>query len=161
MSLAWDQSQLAPDMDVVSSTGEPIGRVKEVRIHDFLVDRTMKRDIYVPFSAVQDISGQTVTLQYRADEIQDLDWDKAPLLGRPDTADSVAPQADLVTGRGDPDERNGWSPASDSYTLGPIDTTDARLATEGIDDGKPPRPKQPAPSVDALDDTERVREELA
>jgi hypothetical protein len=45
-------SQIEVGMEVVSLDGEPIGRVKEVRKDDFLVDRPMARDVYVPFGFV-------------------------------------------------------------------------------------------------------------
>jgi len=39
-------------MDVVSIDGERIGQVKEVREGDFLIDRPLARDLWVPFTAV-------------------------------------------------------------------------------------------------------------
>jgi hypothetical protein len=39
-------------MDVVSADGRPLGRVKEVREADFLLDRPMAHDLYVPFDKV-------------------------------------------------------------------------------------------------------------
>src|SRR5689334_13919889 len=39
-------------MSVVGLDGESVGRVKTVRESDFLVDRPMAHDVYVPFSSV-------------------------------------------------------------------------------------------------------------
>jgi hypothetical protein len=39
-------------MEVVSLNGQPLGRVKEVGENEFLIDRPMARDIYVPFRFV-------------------------------------------------------------------------------------------------------------
>ena len=39
-------------MEVVSLNGQPIGRVKEVGQDEFLIDRPMARDIYVPYRFV-------------------------------------------------------------------------------------------------------------
>jgi len=39
-------------MQVMSLDGERVGRVKEVRPDEFLVDRSMARDLWVPFSAM-------------------------------------------------------------------------------------------------------------
>jgi hypothetical protein len=39
-------------MPVLSVDGEPIGTVKEIRAADFLVDRPMARDLWIPFSYV-------------------------------------------------------------------------------------------------------------
>jgi len=46
------QGQIEIGMDVVSVDGQPLGRVKEVRGSDFLLDRPMARDMYVPFNAI-------------------------------------------------------------------------------------------------------------
>jgi hypothetical protein len=45
-----DQIELG--MDVVSIDGERIGSVKEVRTGEFLVNRTLARDLWVPFAAI-------------------------------------------------------------------------------------------------------------
>jgi len=44
--------QIQAGMDVVSIDGEHIGKVKEVREADFLVDRPLARDLWVPFTSV-------------------------------------------------------------------------------------------------------------
>jgi hypothetical protein len=44
--------QINVGMDVVSLDGERIGKVKEVRQSEFLVDRQLARDLWVPFDAV-------------------------------------------------------------------------------------------------------------
>jgi hypothetical protein len=46
------RDQIHAGMDVVSIDGEHIGKVKEVRDIDFLVDRPLARDLWVPFSSV-------------------------------------------------------------------------------------------------------------
>lgn len=139
----------SPGMGVITHDRIEVGSVKEVRAKDFLLDRSMRRDIYVPFDAIDAISGLNVVLTVTADEIDSADWEKPGLVGEEDHADSLAPPDARVVGAGDPDERNGWSPSSDAYTLGPIDTTEQRLATEGIDDGRPPRGAEP-PTADEL-----------
>ena len=45
----------APDMEVVGSDGERLGSVKEVRASDFLVNRRLKRDVYVPNEAIANL----------------------------------------------------------------------------------------------------------
>jgi hypothetical protein len=50
-------NRLGPDqihvgMDVMSIDGHPVGKVKEVRAEDFLLDRPLARDLYVPYSFV-------------------------------------------------------------------------------------------------------------
>lgn len=46
------REQIHPGMDVVSIDGERIGRVKEVRDAEFLVDRPLAHDLWVPFASV-------------------------------------------------------------------------------------------------------------
>ncbi len=44
--------QIHSGMDVVSIDGERIGKVKQVRQSDFLMDRPLARGLWVPFTAV-------------------------------------------------------------------------------------------------------------
>lgn len=73
--------QVKAEMEVYSKDGKPVGRVKTVREFDFLVDRRLKRDVYVPFAAVQEASGNAVMLNVQADAIDDLGWQHPPLTG--------------------------------------------------------------------------------
>jgi hypothetical protein len=70
---------IAPGMVVVSADNDEIGVVKEVRADDFLVDRFLKRDIYVPFSAVRTTEGGRVILTMTVGEIDDANWESPPL----------------------------------------------------------------------------------
>jgi hypothetical protein len=45
-------AQIKVGMDVTSLDGELIGRVKEVRATEFLIDRPMARDLWVPYRFV-------------------------------------------------------------------------------------------------------------
>ncbi|CCF83521.1 DUF2171 domain-containing protein [Nitrolancea hollandica] len=66
--------QIRRGMDVVGSNGERVGEVKEIHDTDFLVDRERKTDIFIPFSAVQDVimSNQTVVLSIPDYEVSQL-----------------------------------------------------------------------------------------
>src|SRR5712671_2488136 len=44
--------QIHTGMDVVSINGEHIGKVKEVRTAEFLIDRPLAHDLWAPFTAV-------------------------------------------------------------------------------------------------------------
>ncbi len=55
---------------MVDTEGDRVGQVKEVRDDDFLVDRSIARDAYVPFSECQISDGQ-VRLKVRASEVDD------------------------------------------------------------------------------------------
>jgi ribosomal 30S subunit maturation factor RimM len=39
-------------MMVYGTNGHELGLVKEVRSNDFLVDRSLRHDVYVPFNAI-------------------------------------------------------------------------------------------------------------
>src|SRR3982074_2691898 len=49
-TLGPDQVRLG--MEVMSINGHSLGKVKEVRANDFLLDRPLARDLYVPYSFV-------------------------------------------------------------------------------------------------------------
>jgi hypothetical protein len=48
-------SELRLGMSVVGTDGRHVGRVKQVRGTDFLIDRRFRRDVYVPLGAIQRI----------------------------------------------------------------------------------------------------------
>ena len=56
-------SQVQVGMDVKSIDGERIGRVKQVQGQEFLVDRPLARDLWVPFEAV--LATEDYTANYR------------------------------------------------------------------------------------------------
>ena len=55
--------QIDVDMPVVGKDGEPVGRVKEVRETDFLVDRPMAPDVYVPYGFVLAVENQAARMR--------------------------------------------------------------------------------------------------
>jgi hypothetical protein len=78
------QGQLREGMDVVGRDGGHIGTVKEVRGNEFLVDRPMARDIFVPFSACN-VSGGQVQLNVRANEVDNQGWRTPEVIETPKT----------------------------------------------------------------------------
>ncbi len=74
------RTQLRQDMEVIGKNGKVIGRVKEIRANDFLVDREMARDVYVPVDAVESIGAQAM-LKIADDEVENQDWEKPEILG--------------------------------------------------------------------------------
>lgn len=77
---------IQPGMEVFGSDGVSVGLVKEVRGEDFLVDRTMRRDVYVPLEAVQgvatDVAPERVILGVSAEQVGEMGWAEPPLVGR-------------------------------------------------------------------------------
>jgi hypothetical protein len=66
-------------MPVLDADGQQVGTVKEVRAGDFLLDRPMRRDIYVPFDFIRDATGDRLTLRIRSEEIDQRGWESPPL----------------------------------------------------------------------------------
>src|SRR6266480_1659645 len=72
-------SQIQEGMQVVGSDMSNIGRVGDIRENDFHVDIPLHRDLYVPFSAIQNIDNERVVLNVPGDQIYDKGWPKPPL----------------------------------------------------------------------------------
>ena len=52
MQGAGGAGQMRTGMMVYGTNGHELGLVKEVRSNDFLVDRSLRHDVYVPFNAI-------------------------------------------------------------------------------------------------------------
>ncbi len=72
--------QMQPDMPVVGSDMKNVGLIKEVRDDDFLVDIPMHRDLYIPFSAVQNVEDDQVVLNVPAHQVGQMNWPRPSLL---------------------------------------------------------------------------------
>ncbi|HET8631002.1 MAG TPA: DUF2171 domain-containing protein [Thermomicrobiales bacterium] len=68
-------------MCVVGSDRDEVGTVKAVRAADFLVDRRMRRDVYVPMAAVRDVTADSIMLDVPAGRVDDQHWPSPPLTG--------------------------------------------------------------------------------
>ncbi len=66
-------------MEVVGSQGKHVGSVKEIRDNDFLVDRSMSRDIFIPFSACQSVDDQ-IHLNVKADDVGKHGWEEPQVM---------------------------------------------------------------------------------
>jgi hypothetical protein len=66
--------RLQPKMEVLGSDQEFIGEIKELREGDFLVDRPLQRDIYVPYDAIREIYVDSVTLSMPVDAVDRIGW---------------------------------------------------------------------------------------
>ena len=56
-------------MVVLGADAEVIGRVKQVGAEDFLVDRELQTDVYVPLAAVRNVLNQEVVLRISRSEV--------------------------------------------------------------------------------------------
>jgi len=82
---AQGSGQIREGMEVVDRDGDHLGIVKEVRGDEFLLDRPLARDVYVPFSACTFSAGQ-VQLNVRSDEIGDQGWQQPDLVETRETS---------------------------------------------------------------------------
>ncbi len=82
-AVAVNRSNVRTGMDVVGIDGEQVGRIKEVCRADFLVDRMLQRDIYVPLDAVQVVIERRIVLTVRGDRVDNRGWANPPLWGPP------------------------------------------------------------------------------
>jgi hypothetical protein len=73
------RDEVRKGMEVIGRDGENIGEVKEVRSNDFLVDRPMARDVYVPFSSANTSEGR-IRLHISASDVDNQDWDQPDIL---------------------------------------------------------------------------------
>ena len=68
----YTSSNIQEGLDVVGNDGEYIGRVKELHDSDFRVDRKMKPDINVTYSAIQNMDGGQIVLNGPAGDFNNL-----------------------------------------------------------------------------------------
>lgn len=74
-----DQMRLRPGMEVLAADGDGLGWVKDVRNTDFLLERSMQRDVYVPFDAIRDISSDRIVLNVSSDQVDSMGWENPPM----------------------------------------------------------------------------------
>jgi hypothetical protein len=74
-----DLSQVRTGMDVADIRGSIIGIVKEVRTADFLVNRRLLRDLYVPVDAIYVVMDDALILSVRAASLDSMGWQRPPL----------------------------------------------------------------------------------
>ncbi len=72
-------SQVQVGMPVVGSDMSNVGLVKEVGDDNFLVDIPLQRDLYIPFTAVQNVDADQVVLNVSKDQVHQMNWAKPPL----------------------------------------------------------------------------------
>ncbi len=68
-------------MRVIGSDNGSIGQVRDVRENDLLIDLPMKRDVYVPFDAIEEVTIDLVALNIASDQVGTMGWDNPPLTG--------------------------------------------------------------------------------
>jgi hypothetical protein len=74
------RTQIREGMDVVGTDGQRVGKVKEIRDSDFLLDRPMSRDLYDPFDSAE-IYGEHIRLMVPSTQINEQNWPSPDLFG--------------------------------------------------------------------------------
>jgi hypothetical protein len=92
------RDRLELKMDVLGSDEGFVGEIKEIRTDDILIDRVLRRDIYVPFGAITSIRADEVTLAFTAAEVDRMEWEMPPLLGSDPTGDAAKEIGELPFG---------------------------------------------------------------
>ena len=72
--MSTEHFQVSVGMEVLGAEKKRVGQVKEVRASDFLVERSLQRDVYVPFAAIRDVTGNQVVLTVTSDHVDALKW---------------------------------------------------------------------------------------
>jgi hypothetical protein len=78
------RDQIRKGMQVFGTDDSRIGEIKEIRQNDFLVDRPMARDVYVPFHACEHVSDDRVRLNIPAGEVNNQGWPNPELVDNND-----------------------------------------------------------------------------
>jgi hypothetical protein len=76
----WTQANLHSHMHVYSADQQDIGHVAEIYEDSFLVHKGFffPKDRYIPYSAIQNVENDRVTLTMNAAEAKDMEWEKRP-----------------------------------------------------------------------------------
>lgn len=74
--------EIQPNMDVYTSDAVHIGKVKQVREHDMLIDRKHGRDVFIPFSFVNRVidTERRVDLTLTDESYSDYEWEHPALI---------------------------------------------------------------------------------
>ncbi len=112
--MALDLQRIQQGWDVYGSDGDKLGSVSEVGRNYVLVSKgfLFRKDIYIPLSAITDVSQDGVYLGVTKDQLENMGWDQAPM-------------EDATTGTA--------SAATTTTTTTDASTTGFQTGTRGID----------------------------
>ncbi|GCE06856.1 DUF2171 domain-containing protein [Dictyobacter aurantiacus] len=94
---SFTQQNVHKHMSVYSSDNDKLGHVGDVYEDSFKVHKgfIFTQDRYIPYSAIEQIEGDTIHLQLTSDEAQAKEWTK-----RPDYEDHLGDPTQLMYDRG-------------------------------------------------------------
>lgn len=130
--MSIERERVIVGMDVLDRDSDRLGSVKAVHDDHFVLDRRLRRDLRVPFTAVRELSGRVIVLAHASGELDRLGWDSTALLPEAGEAAGEGEPASIVTGSGDPAERGTWSAAADNYDLDPTETLTGGTTRDGV-----------------------------
>ena len=67
-------------MDVVGADGVRVGQVKAVSSTAMLVDRSLQRDVFVPFEAIDTVTNNQIVLTIPSDQVDRMHWPHPTLI---------------------------------------------------------------------------------
>ena len=77
--MAQHPSSVKVGMVVLGADQESVGLVKEVNHTEFLLDRELQRDIYIPLELIDRVQNKLVVLSITADEVNTREWPKSSI----------------------------------------------------------------------------------
>jgi hypothetical protein len=72
--------QATEGMPVLGADGVRVGHLKQARLVDVLVDRALRRDVYVPIEAIADVTSDGIVLTIPADQVDRMNWSHPSLI---------------------------------------------------------------------------------
>ena len=81
--MALDLQRIQQGWDVYGSDGDKVGTVSEVGRNYILVSKgfLFRKDIYIPLSAITDVSQDGIYLSVAKDQLENMGWDQMPTEG--------------------------------------------------------------------------------
>jgi hypothetical protein len=76
-AMTTGRSPIRTGMRVVGDDGQQVGQVRDVHDFDFIMTRSGKPPLYVPFEAVEQVSDDLVVLNIPAKRVDIGDWAEA------------------------------------------------------------------------------------
>jgi hypothetical protein len=73
--VAMSDSCILEGMNVADHQGKTLGQIKEMRFRDFILNRRLRPDLYVPLDAIEKVAKE-IQLKINEEEIENMGWRK-------------------------------------------------------------------------------------
>ncbi|OPY68543.1 MAG: hypothetical protein A4E57_01723 [Syntrophorhabdaceae bacterium PtaU1.Bin034] len=74
--VAMSETCILEGMEVADHQGKSIGQIKEMYFNEFLLNRRLKADLYVPLNAIEKVAKE-IQLKINEEEIENMGWRKS------------------------------------------------------------------------------------